>query len=237
MRRLPQCGVGRSGFTLVELLVVVAIIAILASALMPALAKAKVKAGRAGCSSNLRQLWFSEHAYALDHEGNLPLGYRSGRKQWNTMVYSGTADKYAIFGALVSAGLVGNPKALYCPAERAPEQAYNTPVNPWTPGSPGVNVQGGYGSRPVVDWSTNDFPASWPKLDTLGFVAVLADGVGQPARLDSRHRTGVNAAFSDGSVRWVLRQRFEAALSACNIISPLCNDAQDLVWSELDQAR
>ena len=166
----------------------------------------------------------------------MPLGYRSGRKQFNTMVYSGTADKFVLFGRLYTEGLLSAPSVLYCPAERAPDQAFNTPSNPWPPGTAGINVQGGYASRPLVDWGAGDTPDPWPRLDGQTNMALLADGLGQPARLDSRHATGANVAFSDGSVRWVRRAAFDAPLSQCATISPACNGAQDQIWSALDSA-
>src|SRR3954468_577317 len=64
----------RAGFTLVELLVVIGIIALLVSMLMPALGKVRDQANGAKCSNNLRQLMTATIMFAGDHKGVLPGG-------------------------------------------------------------------------------------------------------------------------------------------------------------------
>lgn len=60
-------------FTLIELLTVIAIVAILAAFIFPVLARAKLSAGQAACTSNLKQLGAGVYLYAADHDDHTPM--------------------------------------------------------------------------------------------------------------------------------------------------------------------
>lgn len=233
----------RRGFTLIELLVVVSMIALLVGLLLPVLAAARDRAVRVQCQANLRSVHQTFHVYAADHDNRVPLGYRGGLKQWNTMIYSGWSDPFifVLFGRLHVGGYMPSPQVFYCPAETDPDQMFDTDDNVWPPGDQGpdpqAHVHGGYGSAPVVDWEERELPERMPRLDELANQAVFSDTANQPQRVDSRHVTGVHVLYADSAVRWIDRRHFDEPLAASEGMSATNNEPQREIWAIFNEQR
>jgi prepilin-type N-terminal cleavage/methylation domain-containing protein len=127
---IPAGRVCRRGFTLVELLLVMVIIAILSAILLPALSKARARAEAIACLNNTRQLIVAWQLYANDHDSLLPynLGmnatsFRTNLNWVNNVMTWDTAQDNTNLATITDASLgpyISRAASLYhCPSDRA----------------------------------------------------------------------------------------------------------------------
>jgi prepilin-type N-terminal cleavage/methylation domain-containing protein len=103
------------GFTLFELLIVIAITALLGSFLVSMLNGARERGKRAACKSNMRQAYLATVAYADDHDGKLPRTSFTENTDGSAMIkHAGHIEKW---GALYP-DYLSTLDVLYCPSRK-----------------------------------------------------------------------------------------------------------------------
>ena len=114
------------GFTLMELLVVVAVIAILIAILAPALEKATERARLAACAENMHQLSVGLQTHATEFNNTLPMGPATPSsidptRNYNTVgshqLWSGASGQYLGLGILATGSWLNDPRSLICPCD------------------------------------------------------------------------------------------------------------------------
>ncbi|MEN6386547.1 MAG: prepilin-type N-terminal cleavage/methylation domain-containing protein [Phycisphaerales bacterium] len=108
----------RLGFTLVELLVVISIIALLLAILMPALSKARNQGRSIVCRKNLSQLVMGTLLYAENNNRTMPIGFLAGATDphaWYTLI-----APYVRNGKDYSSGTFTVTEIMHCPSDKGP---------------------------------------------------------------------------------------------------------------------
>ena len=120
----------KSYFTLIELLIVVAAIAILISILIPSLSIAKEKSRIAVCASNQSQIYKHAMIWSNNENGWTPYGNSWHIYSGSNNLKQGSNDTWMAMGRLVKDNIITEPDVLNCPSEKGTFQ-YGTVNKPF----------------------------------------------------------------------------------------------------------
>jgi prepilin-type N-terminal cleavage/methylation domain-containing protein len=237
VRQLQPLALGATrpaGFTLVELLVVIGIIAVLIGIVLPAMTRARMAAERTVCLSNVQQMAQALHLYGAQFKGYLPpcdrkanagTSYTIWRSSgdYPTYIQEHTAEGWIGPGILFFTRLLKDPKAFYCPS--MPHEGFTYRPREWDNPS-GYRFMGylyrvfgeaeGNGAIGVrINQALTDVKKF--RMGRMKNRALVSDlhvlGWGQGLAWPHRKPYGLSAAYSDGHGEFVSvnKSDFDAA--------------------------
>ncbi len=218
-----------SAFTLVELLVVVAIIALLIAMLLPSMGQARELARIAVCASNIKQQLTGALTYAHDAGDYLPPFQRpSGGKMVTGFAVTHWARWFRLDGwGYVNLGLLHQQKAIttgelfYCPSSTStafiidPYEPWPTNYQPGAGAANGVRVAYSFNPRVADPLAAGDKQRKYKRTAQLQptdvFNLDVLEGTGNIAHAED---PGWNVAFGDTSVSYIISPEARRIMAA-----------------------
>ena len=209
-----------SGFTLIDVLVSIAVIAVLIGLLIPSLSSVNETARRVICQSNVRQIGIGLIHYANDYKGQLPVSRyiasannparSSSSPEKMVTVRVGIAESenamsnWDGLGLLFATDYIPAPKIFYCPSHRG-DHPYSAYATGWG-GSSEQEIVANFhfrGEGPTtVGRTVNGLRPTTQSLWNIDPAqsSLIADGM--QVKSDYNHKVGVNFFRADLSVHW-----------------------------------
>lgn len=227
----PQPRARPHAFSLVELLVTIAIIALLAAILLPALSGAKARALQTQCTSNLRQWGLAFRLYADDHEDFLPrrgqgvqvLAEISRPEDWfNALPFYFGQSSFALMVSNNVRPAAHSQSVFVCPSAKDPGAAYFLPY--------GMNMN-------LCPWNL-PLQTKFAEVVQPESVVAMAEAPGpyastypsaKPYSIVARHAAKINLLFLAGQV-----QSFKGTQAGCHSGDPKLSDVHWLTGTASD---
>lgn len=202
---------GRNRFSLVELLVVIAVISLLMTLLLPSLSLAKRSANSISCTNNLKQLGIVVSYYLGDSNDTFPSGDAAGALNDGAKVYMqlapyipGAVDKDGtprIYFIDSGTKCEATSKLMVCPGSGTTNAGANYGWNPYIVSPPYTATYGTYPTLRSIRRPSTILMISDAKFHTLSFWDYTNNGTGLPSRVSLRHPgLKTNLLYVDGHV-------------------------------------
>ena len=196
----------RRAFSLMELIIVLAVTVVLTGLLLPVLSQVRENVNRVVCASNLRQMGLAFVMYDRDNSNNLPYAHVLRWKDPDPRELMAaslserrdpeTGEAWDGIGLLFSEGYCAAVDCYYCPSHRG-EHTFDVYVNAWLHPEERRSIYTNYHYSGDREWEEG---GDRRDLDQ-GIELILATDGFRTLR-DINHSGGMNLLRGDGSVRW-----------------------------------
>ncbi|BCM93846.1 hypothetical protein IAD21_05737 [Abditibacteriota bacterium] len=205
----------RHAFTLIELLTVIAIIALLAAILFPVFSQAREKARGVSCVSNLRQMGMALVQYTQDYDGHMPNNDNSGGGgRWES-TFDMMKSYYKSDQILMCPSATETDKFYLFSDTTRPRCSYSINNTYWNDSTDKTFEKPGMLESAFTDPSNTVFMGD-SKAESSGnawgfqvtgyqYMATtpITQGSSAQGSFSYRHRGGANFVFFDGHVKWL----------------------------------